>query len=166
MVLLRKDIGIMTAEEMITQINIETNEILDDVKEYIPYINAAIDVLAMMLVPVKDVEVLKQIDINNNDSVPSDFQSFIPSSGYPVEIADGVFCTYDGEPVKSVYYATRKPHINDLSNAIPFSEYYIFPLIQIISYLVKKKSLMIDFANADNAFVQQLQGIIQNARAR
>lgn len=120
----------------------------------------------MMLVPVKDIEVLKQIDINNNDSVPSDFQSFIPSSGYPIEIADGVFCTYDGEPVKSVYYATRKPHINDLSNAIPFSEYYIFPLIQIISYLVKKKSLMIDFANADNAFVQQLQGIIQNARAR
>ena len=40
----------MTAGELITMINLDTNEILDDSAEYIPYINAAIDYLVMILV--------------------------------------------------------------------------------------------------------------------
>ena len=53
-----------------------------------------------------------------------------------------------------------------MDDAVPFSEMYTFALVQIVSYLVKKKSLMIDFANADNAFIQQLTEAIKGARAR
>ena len=39
----------MTVTELITTINLDTNEILDDETEYIPYINTAIDTLSMLL---------------------------------------------------------------------------------------------------------------------
>ena len=156
----------MTVNELITQINIDTNEILDDSNDYIPYINAAIDILSSLLIPMNDTEVVKRRAVHDNDVVPTNFMTFIPSSGYPVEIYDGVFKTYDGQDVESVYYAVSKPHISQMDDAVPFSDYYVFPLVQIISYLVKKKSLMIDFANADSAFVQQLTKIINDAKAR
>ena len=156
----------MTVNELITQINIDTNAILDDNTEYLPYINASIDILASLLIPMHDTEVVKHKTIHNDDVVPSDFMSFVPGSGYPVEVYDGVFNTYDGQDVGDVYYAIRKPHISQMDDAVPYSDYYVFPLIQIVSYLVKKKSLMIDFANADSAFVQQLTQIIKDARAR
>ena len=60
----------MTAGELITMINLDTNEILDDSTEYIPYINAAIDYLTMALIPMKDREVVRSMDITNNYPVP------------------------------------------------------------------------------------------------
>lgn len=156
----------MTVNELITQINIDTNEILDDSNDYIPYINAAIDILASLLIPMHDTEVVKRRTVHDNDVIPTDFMVFVPVSGYPVEVYDGVFKTYDGQDVGDVYYAIRKPHISQMDDAVPYSDYYVFPLIQIVSYLVKKKSLMIDFANTDSAFVQQLTQIIKDARAR
>ena len=53
----------MTVGELITMINLDTNEILDDSAEYIPYINAAIDYLVMILVPMKDREVVKSMTL-------------------------------------------------------------------------------------------------------
>jgi hypothetical protein len=156
----------MTVNKLITQINIDTNEILDDSSEYIPYINASIDILASLLIPMHDTEVVKEKTIRDNDVVPTEFMTFVPGSGYPVEIYNGVFKTYDGHDVKHVYYAVRKAHIASMDDAVPFADYYVFPLIQIVSYLVKKKSLMIDFANADSAFVQQITQIIKDAKAR
>lgn len=156
----------MTVNELITQINIDTNEILDDSNDYIPYINAAIDILSSLLIPIHDTEVVKLRAVHDNDVIPTNFMTFIPASGYPIEIYDGVFKTYDGQDVEGVYYAVRKAHIASMDDAVPFSDYYAFPLVQIVSYLVKKKSLMIDFANADSAFVQQITQIIQNAKAR
>ena len=79
----------MTVNELITQINIDTNEILDDNTEYLPYINASIDILASLLIPMHDTEVVKHKTIHNDDVVPSDFMSFVPGSGYPVEVYDG-----------------------------------------------------------------------------
>lgn len=156
----------MTVNELITQINIDTNEILDDSNDYIPYINAAIDILSSLLIPIHDTEVVKRRVVHDNDVIPTDFMTFIPASGYPIEIYDGVFKTYDGQDVEGVYYAISKPHISQMDDAVPFSDYYVFPLVQIISYLVKKKSLMIDFANTDSAFVQQLTEIIKDSKAR
>ena len=156
----------MTVNELITQINIDTNEILDDNTEYLPYINAAIDILSSLLIPIHDTEVVKRRAVHDNDVVPTNFMTFIPASGYPIEIYDGVFKTYDGQDVEHVYYAVRKAHIANMNDAVPFADYYVFPLIQIVSYLVKKKSLMIDFANADSAFVQQITQIIKDAKAR
>lgn len=156
----------MTVDELITTINLDTNEILDDNSEYIPYINTAIDTLSMILANMHDIEVTKCKDISNNAAVPSNFLQFMPVSGYPITIRDGVFLTYDGVTVPNVYYAVKMPHIANTDDAVPFSEMYTFALVQIVSYLVKKKSLMIDFANADNAFITQLTEIIKNARAR
>lgn len=97
----------MTAGELITMINLDTNEILDDSTEYIPYINAAIDYLVMILVPMKDREVVKSMDISNNNPVPGDFTAFVPAAGYPVRIVNGSFQTYGGKTVNDVFYAVK-----------------------------------------------------------
>lgn len=156
----------MTTSELITEINLDTNEILDDEADYIPYINAAIDTLSMVLAPMHDIEVTKCMDISDNDAIPSDFLQFVPMQGYPITIKSGTFKTYSGLSVPEVYYAVKKPHVAEMFDAVPFSELYIFPLIQIVSYLVKKKSLMIDFANADKAFITDLTNSIQASRGR
>lgn len=156
----------MTVNELITTINLDTNEILDDEAEYIPYINTAIDTLSMILAPMHDPEVTSCRDVANNDAIPTNFLQFMPVSGYPITMKNGTFQTYDGKTVPDVYYAIKKSHIASMDDAVPFSEMYTFALVQIVSYLVKKKSLMIDFANADNAFIQQLTEAIKGARAR
>lgn len=156
----------MTVNELITTINLDTNEILDDEAEYIPYINTAIDTLSMILAPMHDPEVTACRDVANNDAIPTNFLQFMPVSGYPITMKSGTFQTYDERTVPDVYYAVKKPHIASMDDAVPFSEMYTFALVQIVSYLVKKKSLMIDFANADNAFIQQLTEAIKGARAR
>jgi hypothetical protein len=165
-VLLQGGTGRMTAGELITMINLDTNEILDDSAEYIPYINAAIDCLVMILVPMKDREVVKSMDINNNNPVPGDFTAFIPTAGYPVRIVNGSFQTYGGKTVNNVFYAVKKPHISDETDSIPFSEIFHFVLVQLVSFLVKKKSLMLDYASADKAFIADLTTAIQAARGR
>ena len=55
----------MVVKELITLVNVESNEILDEQLEYIQYINAAIDWLATILVSIKDREVVKNTDIPN-----------------------------------------------------------------------------------------------------
>ena len=57
----------MTVNELITTINLDTNEILDDESDYIPYINTAIDTLSMILAPMHDPEVTACRDVANND---------------------------------------------------------------------------------------------------
>ena len=156
----------MTVDEMITMINLDTNEILDDSAEYIPYINAAIDYLVMILVPMKDMEVVKSMDINDNNPVPGDFTAFVPAAGYPVRIVNGSFRTYGGKAVNDVFYAVKKPHVSYETDSIPFSDVFHFVLVQLVSFLVKKKSLMIDYANADKAFIADLTSAIQGARGR
>lgn len=156
----------MTAGELITMINLDTNEILDDEQEYIPYINAAIDYLAMILVPMKDREVVRTVDVANNCPVPGDFTAFVPTVGYPVRIVNGSFQTYGGKTVNDVFYAVKKPHVSDKTDSIPFSDIFHFILVQLVSFLVKKKSLMLDYANADKVFIADLTAAIQAARGR
>ena len=92
----------MTIQELITRINIESNDILDEETEYIQYINAAIDYLSMILVNIRDMEVVKTTNIRDGFMVPNDFMSFIPKSGYPIRIVNGLFNTYDGDVVQDV----------------------------------------------------------------
>lgn len=105
---MRKGIGTMVVSELITLVNVESNEILDEQLEYIQYINAAIDWLTTILVSIKDREVVKNMDIPDKRSVPSDFMGFVPKSGYPIRIINGTFETYDGETVNQVFYSVRK----------------------------------------------------------
>lgn len=156
----------MTVGELITMINLDTNEILDDSTEYIPYINAAIDYLTMALIPMKDKEVVRSMDVTNNYPVPGDFTAFVPAVGYPVRIVNGSFQTYGGKTVNDVFYAVKKPHVSDETDTIPFSDVFHFVLVQLVSFLVKKKSLMLDYANADKAFIADLTTAIQAARGR
>lgn len=156
----------MTVNELITMINLDTNEILDDSTEYVPYINAAIDYLTMALIPMKDREVVRSMDITNNYPVPGDFTAFIPAAGYPVRIVNGSFQTNGGKTVNDVFYAVKKPHVSDKTDSIPFSEIFHFVLVQLVSFLVKKKSLMLDYASADKAFIADLTTAIQAARGR
>lgn len=156
----------MTAGELITMINLDTNEILDDSTEYIPYINAAIDYLTMALIPMKDREVVRSMDITNNYPVPGDFTAFVPAVGYPIRIVNGSFQTYGGKTVKDVFYAMKKSHVQGSDDSIPFSDAFHFVLVQLVSFLVKKKSLMLDYANADKVFIADLTAAIQAARGR
>lgn len=165
MLCIRGGITIMTVSELITMINLESNEILDDNTEYIQYINAAIDYLSMILTSICDREVIKTATIANGQVVPSDFMQFIPANGYPVKIDNKIFYTFNEEkPVPGVMYAVKKNHISDMDNMIPFSELYISYLVLMVSYLVKKKSLMIDYANFDKGFIDDLTRQIQTSK--
>ena len=108
----------MTVGELITMINLDTNEILDDSTEYIPYINAAIDYLTMALIPMKDKEVVRSMDVTNNYPVPGDFTAFVPAVGYPIRIVNGSFQTYGGKTVNDVFYAVKKPHVSNEMDSI------------------------------------------------
>jgi len=147
----------MVVKELITLINVESNEILDEQLEYIQYINAAIDWLATILVSIKDREVVKNTDIPN-------FMGFVPKSGYPIRIINGTFETYDGEIVKGVFYSVRKNHVDDMDDPIPFSEFFHQYLVQLISFMVKKKSLMTDYAAYDKTFIDYITEQIKVAR--
>lgn len=160
----RKDILIMTIQELITQINIESNDIFDEETEYIQYINAAIDYLSMILVNIRDREVIKTTNIRDGFVVPNDFMSFVPKNGYPIRIVNGLFKTYDGDAVQDVTYSVYKNHVTDVSDFVPFSDFFATYLTQLVSYLVKKKSMMIDYASYDKQFIDYLTGLIQNAR--
>lgn len=154
----------MTVQELITMIDLESNEILDNSNEYIPYINAAIDYLSMILTSIGDRESLKNVTIKNNMAVPSDFMAFVPKSGYPIRIVNGSFQTYDEQSIEDVYYSVKKNHISNMTHIVPFSEIYLSYLVQFVSYLVKKKSLMIDYANYDKTFIDNLTQLIQLAK--
>ena len=125
----------MVVKELITLVNVESNEILDEQLEYIQYINAAIDWLATILVSIKDREVV-----------------------------NGTFETYDGEIVKGVFYSVRKNHVDDMDDPIPFSEFFHQYLVQLISFMVKKKSLMTDYAAYDKTFIDYITEQIKVAR--
>nr|DAJ77222.1 MAG TPA: hypothetical protein [Caudoviricetes sp.]DAQ50287.1 MAG TPA: hypothetical protein [Caudoviricetes sp.]DAV00316.1 MAG TPA: hypothetical protein [Caudoviricetes sp.] len=159
-----RGIGIMTVQELITLISVESNEILDDNNDYIQYINAGIDYLSMILVAIRDNEVVKSMTVTNNSDVPTNFMGFVPKSGYPIRIVNGLFSTYDGEDVQDVFYSIRKNHINSMDSAVPFSEFFTSYLVQLISFLIKKKSLMIDYANYDKGFIDHLTELIKAAR--
>ena len=146
---MRKGTGTMVVSELITLVNVESNEILDEQLEYIQYINAAIDWLTTILVSIKDREVVKNMDIPDKRAVPSDF---------------GTFETYDGETVNQVFYSVRKNHIDDLDDTIPFSEFFHQYLVQLISFMVKKKSLMTDYAAYDKTFIDYITEQIKTAR--
>lgn len=154
----------MVVRELITLVNVESNEILDEQLEYIQYINAAIDWLTTILVSIKDREVVKNTDIPNLKGVPSDFMGFVPKSGYPIRIINGTLETYDGETVKEVFYSVRKNHVDDLDDPIPFSEFFHQYLVQLISFMVKKKSLMTDYAAFDKQFIDYITEQIKAAR--
>lgn len=153
----------MTIDELITLINLDSNEILDDSDEYIPYINAAIDYLSWLLVQAKDAEVIKSAVITHNMTIPSNFIMFIPKDGYPVTLFNGSFSTYMEKPVEC-YYAYAKNHIEDRTDLVPFSEPYIFSLVQIVTFLVKKKSLMLDYASFDKSFVSEIMQALATAK--
>ena len=154
----------MVVKELITLVNVESNEILDEQLEYIQYINAAIDWLATILVSIKDREVVKNTDIPNLKAVPSDFMGFVPKIVYPISIINGTFETYDGETVKGVFYSVRKNHVDDMDDPIPFSEFFYQYLVQLISFMVKKKSLMTDYAAYDKTFIDYITEQIKVAR--
>lgn len=154
----------MVVKELITLVNVESNEILDEQLEYIQYINAAIDWLTTILVSIKDREVVKNTDIPNLKGVPSDFMGFVPKSGYPIRIINGTFGTYDGQTVKEVFYSVRKNHVDEMDDTIPFSEFFHQYLVQLVSFMVKKKSLMTDYAAYDKQFIDYITEQIKVAR--
>lgn len=154
----------MTVQELITLIDVESNEILDDTNEYVQYINAAIDYLSMLLVAIRDREVIKMMDVANNNAIPSDFMSFVPKQGYPIRIVNDSFNTYSGDTIEGVFYSIRKNHISNFGDAIPFTEFFHSYLVQLVSYLIKKKSLMLDYASYDKGFIDHLTELIKTAR--
>ena len=153
----------MNIAELITLINLESNEILDDRAEYIPYINAAIDYMSWLLVQAKDAEVIKSAVIKDGSIVPSNFVAFVPKDGYPVTIFNGSFSTYGGKDV-NCYYGICKNHVSNEDDLVRFSDQYVFSLVQIISFLVKKKSLMLDYANFDKGFIGDVMQNLANAK--
>ena len=154
----------MVVSELITLVNVESNEILDEQLEYIQYINAAIDWLTTILVSIKDREVVKNMDIPDKRVVPSDFMGFVPKTGYPIRIINGTFETYDGKTVNQVFYSVRKNHVDELDDTIPFSEFFYSYLVQLVSFMVKKKSLMTDYAAYDKQFIDYITEQIKVAR--
>lgn len=51
-----------------------------------------------------------------------------------------------------------------MTDSIPFTELYTHYLVQLVSYLVKKKSLMIEYAGFDKGFIDSLTQLIQQSR--
>lgn len=89
---------------------------------------------------------------------------FVPKTGYPIRIINGTFETYDGETVNQVFYSVRKNHVDEMDDTIPFSEFFYSYLVQLVSFMVKKKSLMTDYAAYDKQFIDYITEQIKVAR--
>lgn len=164
MLYLQRGIGHMTVDELITMINIETNDLLDEREEYVPYINAAIDYVSNALIASRDYECIKQETVYDNMAVPVDFVAFVPKSGYPVTIERDTFRTYDGGEL-DVNYAYRKNHVKELTEQFPFSDAYISVVVFIVSFMVKKKTYIpTEYTSVDKAFNDEVVKLIAGAR--
>lgn len=161
----------MTVNELIQLIMAEDNELLDDVADYIPYVNWSMDLLSFTLAGMGDPEIIKTMDIIPtrtvpNVAVPADFVDFIPHNGYPVNILNGYFVVLDKTgKVKKVKYSTLKSHVSAVTDTVPFKDQYAGALVLIASYMVKKKMYIPpEYCEQDKAFTTQLLEAIAAAK--
>jgi hypothetical protein len=155
----------MLVSDIISQINLETGELLDDDSENIQYINLAIDFLSFQLAGIGDPQALAMLTVTDNTVVPDNFIDFIPKNGYPVNINANKFQIIDDEDSVEIKYSTALPHISSLSDTIPVKDMYISTLVLIASYAIKKKIYLLqEFYAADGTFMAQVIGSIKAAK--
>ena len=130
----------MLVQDLINQINIDSNDLPDSDAETIQYINYAIDALSFLLCGLKDPEMMATCDIAPGLLVPSNFVEFVPQNGYPVYIVGDRFNTTTGNVVKLVKYSISKPHISAVTDTIPFKDIYSGALCFLVSKMIKGKS--------------------------
>ncbi len=105
---------------MITLVNAESNEILDE-QANISNINAVIGLDNYhSKASIKDREVVKNTDIPNLKRSVRLWGSFLKAVN-PIRIINGTFETYDGETVNQVFYSVMQNHVDELDDTIPFS---------------------------------------------
>lgn len=130
----------MLVQDLINQINIDSNDLPDSDTETIQYINYGIDALSLLLCSVKDPEMMATCDIAPGLLVPSNFVELVPQNGYPVYIVGDRFNTTTGNVVKMVKYSISKPHISAVTDTIPFKDIYSGALCFLVSKMIKGKS--------------------------
>lgn len=156
----------MLVQDLINQINIDSNDLPDSDTETIQYINYGIDALSLLLCSVKDPEMMATCDIAPGLIVPSNFVEFVPQNGYPVYIVGDRFNTTTGNVVKMVKFTTSKPHISLVTDTIPFKDIYAGVLCQFVSKLIKGKSnFPKDITAGADENLQMLMDLIKAAKA-
>jgi hypothetical protein len=138
----------------------------DFAERAIPYINRGIDFLSDTLISYKDPLFLIEVMIAPNLPVPSDFVQFSPANGYPVTISSNggtpIFYTTGGNTVK-VKYWSRKPHVTDPSQVLPFPDCYCTILVQIVSLFVLNRNEA--GITSDSGLLAQILAALKAAKA-
>ena len=156
----------MLVQDLINQINIDSNDLPDSDAETMQYINYAIDSLSFLLCGLKDPEMMAVCDIAPGLLVPSNFVEFVPQNGYPVYNVGDRFNTTTGNVVKLVKFTTSKPHISLVTDTIPFKDIYAGVLCQFVSKLIKGKSnFPKDITAGADENLQMLMDLIKAAKA-
>ena len=156
----------MLTQDLINLINLEADELLDEDTDNIPYINQAIDYLSFTLCGMGDPEMINCMDISPNTDVPSNFVDFIPHNGYPLYIQNNKFNLLSNDSkINQVKYSVVKPHVNTITDTIPFKDMYSGVLVLIASYLIKKKTYIpVEYCNEDKSFVSDVLTAIKAAK--
>jgi len=157
----------MTVSELISQINLETDELLDSDEENLQYINDALDLIGYFLAGMAAHEVTSTTNIKDNDPVPDNFTDFQPHNGYPVYVSDGHFKLLDPDDyrIEGVRYTHALSHVSNMTDTLPMPDAYGSCLCFVASYLIKKKIMMpIESCQQDKAFVEELMSAIKAAK--
>lgn len=131
----------MLAQDLINQINIDSNDLPDSDAETIQYINYGLDALSFYLSNVNDPEMLVKQNFTDGDFVPSNYIKLVPENGYPLSIiGDRFYTSVSGATVIGVKYSASKPHISAVTDTIPFKDIYSGALCFLVSKMIKGKS--------------------------
>lgn len=173
--------------DLITQIESETDELLDTPTDDIQYLNYAIEAYSLFLNNNNDPALLDTQFIQSGSTL---LGTPTPPNGYPilvsgrqVEITDEDISsleirikkfrpdviltdnlgnqTRENRPLVASDYAS-----DEYTSYIDLPDTHIPALVLIASYLVKKKTYIpAEYLNQDNLFIQTLQGLLSQSQA-
>lgn len=154
----------MLVQEIISLINLEADELLDEDTDNIPYINAALELINFEIIAAGVPDLSSSIIITDGSVVPSNYVSFLPRNGYPCRRIGNVFKVDSGGSI-TIVYACSIPRVSVVTDTIPLSDMYVSTIVLIASYLIKKKSYIpTEYTSADYAYVQSVIAPIIKAK--
>jgi hypothetical protein len=170
-------------KKLIDLIELEVDELLDEPKQDIHYLNYAIDTLSLYLNQQNDPSLLYSQLVTSGTTIEG---TPVPRFGYPIEISNNVVTITD-EDISSIelklqrprprivitpptppVYETRLLEEEDFTNPdiyIELPDAYVTPLVLLAAYLIKKKTYIPgEYTQLDLQFVSTLKDAITAAR--
>ena len=155
----------MTVNDLITLINLEAGDLLDEDTDNIAYINQALDFLGFQLAAMGDPTLIATATVTDDSNVPVDFVALLPRNGYPIQIRQNKIKILSDDESVEINYTVNYSHVHNVTDTIPAADMYADTLVLITAYLIKKKTYIpTEYCAEDKQFVSEVLTAIKAAK--